>query len=77
MTKSNLTVQLDDGVIRKAKILAAKRGTSVSALVAAQVEELTAADRRYEEAKHRALAALDDATDHGGRSWSRAELYER
>jgi hypothetical protein len=35
--RQNLTVQLDRETIRKAKILAAKRGTSVSALVAAQI----------------------------------------
>ena len=31
--QQNLTVRLDDGTIRKAKVLAAKRATSVSRLV--------------------------------------------
>ncbi|MBB5957594.1 hypothetical protein FHS29_004189 [Saccharothrix tamanrassetensis] len=38
---------------------------------------MTAAAERYEQAGHRALAALDDATDRGGPSWTREELYER
>ena len=48
--KRNLTVQLDDDVIRRAKVLAAKRGTSVSGLVAAELDRLVAEDERYEEA---------------------------
>jgi hypothetical protein len=34
MAKTNLTLQLDEDVIRRPRIVAAKRGTSVSALVA-------------------------------------------
>ena len=39
MAKTNLTLQLDEGVIRRARIVAAKRGTSVSALVARAWQE--------------------------------------
>jgi Family of unknown function (DUF6364) len=34
VARRNLTVQLDEDVIRQAKVLAARRGTSVSGLVA-------------------------------------------
>jgi hypothetical protein len=37
MTRANLTLQLDTEVIRRARIVAAKRGTSVSALAAMQL----------------------------------------
>lgn len=57
MAKRNLTVQLDDEVIRDAKVLAARRGTSVSTMVAAELERLVAADDRYEEARERAQRA--------------------
>ncbi len=33
-------------------------------------------DERYDEARRRALAALDDATDRGGVRWKREELWE-
>jgi hypothetical protein len=33
MSKTNLTLQLESDVIRRARVVAAKRGTSVSALV--------------------------------------------
>lgn len=77
MAKRNLTVQLDDDVIGQAKVVAAKRGTSVSALVAAELERLVADDRRYEEAWQRARRALAGATARGGRRWQRDELHER
>lgn len=77
MAKRNLTVQLDDEMIRKAKIVAAKRGTSVSRLVADEIVELVEADARYEEAEERALRALSNAQPRGGRSWTRDDLHKR
>jgi hypothetical protein len=44
VAKRNLTVQLDDDVIHRAKVAAAKRGTSVSGLVTLQLERLADAD---------------------------------
>ena len=77
MTKRNLTVQLDDDVIKQAKVLAARRGTSVSTLVAAELERLVADDNRYEEAYRRAQRALAGAASRGDRHWRRDDLYDR
>lgn len=77
MAKRNLTVELDDEVIKKAKVVAAKRGTSVSRLVAMELEDLVEDDVRYEEARERALKALANAKPRGGRNWRREDLYER
>lgn len=77
MTRRNLTVQLDEDVIRRAKVVAAKRGTSVSGLVARQLEEIVEGDERYEEASRQALAVLETVSDRGGRRWSREELHQR
>jgi post-segregation antitoxin (ccd killing protein) len=74
--KRNLTVQLDDEVIRRAKVLSAKRGTSVSGLVAAQLARLVG-DERYEEAWRRARKAMGDAAGRGGRQWDREDLHGR
>jgi hypothetical protein len=74
--KQNLTVQLDAEVIRRAKVLAARRGTSVSGLVAQQLEELTAADERYQRARESALRMMEQTQARGGRQWTRDELYE-
>jgi hypothetical protein len=77
VTKSNVTVQLDADVIRRAKVVAAKRGTSVSALVARTLDDLVEQDSRYEDAWRRAEAIMHDAKSRGGRSWLRDELHER
>jgi hypothetical protein len=77
VNKRNLTIQLDAEVIRGARIVAAKRGTSVSALVARELDRLVEADARYEEAWHRAVELMAGATARGGRSWERTELHER
>lgn len=77
MAKRNLTLQLDDETIRKAKILAAERGTSVSRLLAREVEDLVISDERYRRAWSRARAAMEGASARGPRGWSRDDLYDR
>lgn len=77
MARSNLTLQLEADVIRRARIVAAKRGTSVSALAAKQLMELIDEDDRYEQARERAEAILAQATSRGGRTWIREELHDR
>lgn len=77
MVKRNLTLQLDEDVIRRAKVLAAKRGTSVSGLVARELEDLVAQDTRYEEAWRRATEIMAGSVPRGGRTWRRDELHER
>jgi Family of unknown function (DUF6364) len=77
VSKRNLTVQLDDDVIHRAKVTAAKRGTSVSGLVAQQLERLVDADERYEDAQRRAEYALASRAPRGGRQWNRDDLHER
>jgi hypothetical protein len=77
MAKTNLTLQLDEDVIRRAKVMAAKRGTSVSALVARELDGLVERDARHEEASRRATEIMARATSRGGRSWRRDELHDR
>ena len=76
--KRNVTVSLDHQTIRKARILAAKQGTSISRLLAGQIEALVGDDEAYEQAERRALALLDRGFHLGGviRA-SRDELHER
>lgn len=77
MAKRNLTIQLDDTIIRHARIVAAHRGLSLSALVAQQLTQLAEADERYEQARAVALDALASATSGGSPTWRREELYDR
>lgn len=77
--KRNLTVELDVETIRKAKVLAAQRDTSVSRLVADEIERLVGDNDAYEQAKAKALYWLEHGLGYrtGGNLVSREELYER
>jgi hypothetical protein len=77
MARRNLTLQLDEDTIRLAKILAVKRGTSGSGLVARELEQLVAQDARYEQARRRATEIMAESAPRGGRRWRRDELHER
>ena len=76
--KSNVTVKIDSELLREARILAAEEGTSVSAIVAAQLEKAVRERKDYEKAKRKALALMRK-----GFHWnykppaSRDELHER
>jgi hypothetical protein len=77
-TKQNITVRLDRRTLRKAKILAARRNTSISDLLAAQIETLVGDDDAYELAQLPALALLDQGFHLGGRIEStRDEWHDR
>ncbi len=75
MAKANLTVQLDADVIRRARVVAAKRGTSISAMVARELDDLVAREDRYEEARDRALELMASAKPRGARTWTRDDIY--
>jgi hypothetical protein len=63
----NLTLKLPIETVRHAKMVAASRGTSISALVISKVEELVGEDARYQAARRRALAWLDQGWHLGER----------
>ena len=76
--KQNLTIRLDRKIIRMAKILAARRSTSISGLLARQIEKLVGEEEAYERAERQALSLLDQGFHLGGviRA-SRDEWHER
>jgi predicted DNA-binding protein len=76
--KRNITISLNPEIIRKARILAVKRSTSVSGLVAEQIEALVNDDEAYERAAASAIARLKRGYHLGGGPMvSRDELHER
>ena len=76
--KQNITISLSRHVLRKAKILAARRETSVSGLLALQIESLVGEDEAYERAQRQATALLERGFRIGGLiQASRDELHER
>lgn len=75
--RQNLTVQLDRNLIRKARILAARRDTSVSRLVASELERLVGDDEAYQVARRSALSFLRRGFHLGGKRVRRDALHER
>jgi hypothetical protein len=78
MDRQNVTVSLTSQSIRKIKVLAAKRSTSISGLLAQQIDALIGADEAWEKAERSALALLEKGFYLGGRiAATREELHER
>jgi hypothetical protein len=76
--RQNLTISLDRQTIQKAKIIAARRSTSISGLVACQIEILVGEEEAYERAQRQASTLLDQGFHLGGViRVSRDELHER
>ena len=76
--KANVTLKLDAGLLREARVLAAEEGRSLSALLAERLEALVRERRVYDRARRRALARLRDGLDlHWTPPRSRDELHER
>ena len=76
--KQNLTVSLSPQTVQKARVLAAKRSTSISGLLAAQIEALVDADEAYESAHRAALDLMERGFHLGGvHSVPRELLHER
>jgi hypothetical protein len=80
VTNQNITLSLPEEDLREARVLAARRGTSVSQLLARMLKETVERETGYDTAKERGLAMLREGMDlgTGGRmTWSRDELHER
>jgi hypothetical protein len=64
--KQNITISLDKELIRKARIIAARRGTSISKLLASELARTVEEADTYERARRQALAVLDEGFHMGG-----------
>lgn len=74
----NITVRLNRRTLRKAKVLAARRNTSISGLLATQIEVLVGDDEAYEKAQRRALELLEQGFHLGGQiEATRDEWHKR
>ena len=74
--KTNITIKLDKTLVRRIRVLAAEKGTSVSALIAASFEEELNQRDRYERAKKDAVAAMRKGLNLGDRVLTREEMHE-
>ena len=80
METQNVTLSISKDILRKAKILAVQRNTSLSSLLTQALEDLVAHEESYAMACSRHLSQLENGFDlgtHGQISWKRDELHER
>ena len=80
METRNITLSLPEETLREVKVLAARRGTSISALLSQTLADLIASESGYAAARERSLAALGRGRDLGTGGeigWDRDELHER
>ncbi len=76
--KQNITLRVSQDTIRRARILAAKRSTSISGLMTSELERLVAEEDAYERAKSRAFAMMEKGFPLGGsHHLNRDALHER
>jgi hypothetical protein len=80
METQNITLSIPKEILLKVKLIAVKRQTSVSGLLAETLEQLVHQEDAYAHARQRHLQRLEQSTDlgTGGQILSRRdELHER
>jgi hypothetical protein len=76
--KSNITLKIEADLLREARVLAAEEDSSVSAMLAARLEQIVRDRNGYDQARRSAVTRLRSGFD---LQWtptrSRGELHER
>jgi hypothetical protein len=76
--KQNITLAVDQRLLKRARALAAQRGTSVSAMLAGELLRILDRETVYEQAKVRALSRLRAPFRLGGEKRAgREALHDR
>ena len=76
--KQNITLSIEKNLIKKAKVLSAKKQTSISQILSQEMERIVRDSEHYERAKQRAIAHLRKGFHMGNNAnISREQLHER
>jgi hypothetical protein len=79
-TTQNVTLAIPKDILRKAKILAINKNTSLSGLLTQTLTDLVATQEAYNQARQHNLIILEKGFDMGTQgqiSWKREELHDR
>ena len=79
-TTQNVTLAIPRNILRKAKILAVQKNTSLSGLLTQTLLELVEHQENYEQARERNVGLLKNGLDLGTQgkiAWKREELQDR
>ena len=80
MASRNVTLTLPEEILRRLRILAAQRDTSISALLTTVLSELVDQEDGYAEARDATIRDLERGYDLGTRgqiTWTRDSLHDR
>ncbi|MGD0829466.1 MAG: hypothetical protein ABR907_00890 [Terracidiphilus sp.] len=76
--KSNITLKIESDLLREARVLAAEEGSSISAMLAARLEQAIRERSGFDHARRNAIARLRSGFDlRWTPSRSRGEMHER
>jgi hypothetical protein len=76
--KQNITLAIDQRLLKRVRSFAAQQGTSVSAMLASELRRIVETQEAYAQAKSRALAQLDSPFHLGGCGIrNRQDLHDR
>lgn len=74
----NVTIAIDEALLRDARRIAAERSTSLNSLIREYLERLTDRESRARSARARIAELCRRSTaEVGERTWTRDELHER
>ena len=74
----NITLTVEEAVLKKVRIFVAEKRTSVNALVREYLDSLVAKERATDEAREFLLnLAREKVGDMGSEKWDREKLYDR
>ena len=76
--KQNITLSIEKELIKKGKLLAARKDISVSKMMGNLLRDVVYQHDRYEACKRNAISIMRKGLHLGGRiNWKREDLYER
>ena len=76
--KQNITLSLEKSLLKKSKVIAAKRSKSLSKLLSELLEEIVKEEEQYEASRRKAFSLIDKGYHLGGKIiTSREELHAR
>lgn len=73
---ANLTIAIDDEVLKRARLRALEQGTSVNALLRDYLNSYAGEDREMRVRREIVESARRSRAGNGGRGWTRDDLYE-
>ncbi len=74
----NVTIALDESLLREARRIAAERSTTLNAMIREYLQELAERESQAVQARHRIVELCRESrAEIGPRTWTRDELHER